>query len=66
MVPWRAEKVLIALDELQPEIKFRELVQTLYWNTNYLPTVLCVQSLGAAKEGSATDIESDLRHKDSP
>ena len=66
MVPWRAEKVLIALDELQPEIKFRELVQTLYWNTNDLPTVLCVQSLGAAKEGSATDIESDLRHKDSP
>jgi hypothetical protein len=65
MVPWRAEKVLIALDELQPEIKFRELVQTLYWNSSEVPGVLCVQSYGTAKEGSATDIESDLRHKDS-
>ena len=65
MVPWRAEKVLIALDELQPEIKFRELVQTLYWNVKETAVDLCVRSEGGCKVGSATDIESDLRHKDS-
>ena len=67
MVPWRAEKISVALDELQPEIKFRELVQTLYWGSNDSSGTYCVQSYGdKAKTGSATEIESDLLQKDSP
>ena len=67
MVPWRAVKVMVALDELQPEIKLRELVQTLYWGGDQTPGVFVVQSYGnSAKEGSATEIESDLRRSDSP
>jgi hypothetical protein len=67
MVPWRAQKVLAALDELQPEIKFRELVHNLYWGEQDLTYSFTIQDYGAiSKLGTLTQIEADLRHKDSP
>lgn len=67
MVPWRAERISRALDALQPETKFRSIVHYLYWGPGELSRdgILFVQSSENAKIGAATDIEADLRHKDS-
>ena len=66
MVPWRAERISSELDVLQPEMKLREIIHALYWSIGDSTTFM-IQSYGSsAKIGSATEIECDLRYKDSP
>ena len=70
MVPWRAEKLSAALDELEPYMKMRDLVHILLWDerrkTDEESPVITISRHGDSWLGTPTQIESDLRHQSSP
>jgi hypothetical protein len=69
MVPWRAEKVSQALDELEPYMKMRDLIHILLWRNpleDREGEALTIVAQGNSYLGTPTQIETDLRHQSSP
>lgn len=65
MVAYRHDKISDALDELQPEIKLRELVRAVYWADFPLDYI----EIGSGQDQiwrNPTQFEADLRHQSSP
>lgn len=63
MVPWRAEKVSQALDELEPYMKLRDLLYILLWRNplgQEVREALTIVPQGNSYLGTPTQIESDL------
>jgi hypothetical protein len=70
MVPWRAEKISQALDELEPYMRLRDLLYLRLWR-NPLGDVegevlTIVPQEGSSYLGTPTQIENDLCHQSSP
>ena len=62
---FRSKVILDIMEEHQPEIKLLEYLDLLYFSENEHEFIK-TEYHGAAKEGILSEIEAELRHKDSP
>ena len=62
---FRSKAILDIMEEHQPEIKLLECLDAVYFTENKYDFVK-TEFHGAVKEGTVTEIEGELRHKDSP
>ena len=62
---FRAQRVLDLLEEHQPEVKLLELIDKVYFEGQCDFITMASGTGSSAKVGNSTDIEADLRHKDS-
>ena len=67
MVPWRAQKLSAALDELEPYMRLRDLIYILLWqDLNKNDSILHLSYEGDFYLGTPTEIELELRAPTSP